>query len=93
MSSLVSCFLTLRLHLSHSDFDSRQLVLVSLFLSSYIHMYSQSHLGDIFECCFKAQSSKLEGIFCHVSVKRDVRALSFKRAFENVTPSGIGCTC
>ena len=32
--------------------------------------------GDIFECCFKAQSSKLQRLFCHVSVKRDVRALS-----------------
>ena len=26
----------------------------------------------------KAQSSKLEGLFCHVSVKRDVRAMSFE---------------
>ena len=26
----------------------------------------------------KAQSSKLERLFCHVSVKRDVRALSFE---------------
>ena len=26
----------------------------------------------------KAQSSKLEGLFCHVSVKRDFRALSFE---------------
>jgi len=40
---------------------------------------------------WKAQSSKLERLFCHVSVKTDVRALSFERAFENVTPSGIGC--
>jgi len=34
--------------------------------------------GDIFECCFKAQSSKLERLFCHISVKRDVGALSFE---------------
>jgi len=50
-------------------------------------------LGVIFS---KAQSSKLERLFCHVSVKRDFRAWSFKlfqTAFENVTPSGIGCTC
>ena len=26
----------------------------------------------------KAQSSKLERLFCHVSVKREVRALSFE---------------
>jgi len=25
--------------------------------------------GDIFESCFKAQSSKFECLFCHVSVK------------------------
>jgi hypothetical protein len=39
----------------------------------------------------KAQSSKLEHLFCHVTVKREVRALSFEleTAFENVTPSGI----
>jgi len=47
--------------------------------------------GDNFESCFKGQSSKLERLFCHVSVKRDIRALSFERAFEYVTPGGIGC--
>jgi len=38
----------------------------------------------------KTQSSKLEHLFCHVSVKREVRALIFEleTAFENVTPSG-----
>jgi len=45
----------------------------------------------------KDQSSKLEHLFCHVSVKREVWALSFElrafeTAFEIVTPSGIGCT-
>jgi hypothetical protein len=34
--------------------------------------------GDDFESCFKAQSSKLKRLFCHVSVQRDVRALSFE---------------
>ena len=45
--------------------------------------------GDIFECCFKAQSSKLERLFCHVSVKRDVRALSFKlyKSFRKCHPT------
>ena len=40
----------------------------------------------------KAQSSKLERLFRHVSVKREVRALNFEleTAFENVAPSGIG---
>ena len=40
----------------------------------------------------KLIAQKLERLFCHVSVKRDVRALSFARAFENVTPNGITCT-
>jgi len=38
MSSLVSCLLTLRLHLNDCDFVSRPLFLVSLFLSLYIHI-------------------------------------------------------
>jgi len=33
--------------------------------------------GDIFECCFKAQSSKLERLFSLKRGKRDVRALSY----------------
>ena len=35
-------------------------------------------LGDIFECCFKAQRSKLERLFSLKRGKRDVRALSFE---------------
>ena len=56
--------------------------------SKSLHFWSTANptWGVIFE------SSKLEGLFCHVSVKRDVRALSFETAFENVTPSGIGFT-
>jgi len=34
--------------------------------------------GDIFECCFKAESSKLERLFSLKRGKRDVRALSFE---------------
>ena len=34
--------------------------------------------GDIFKCCFKAQSSKLERLFSLKRGKRDVRALSFE---------------
>ena len=33
--------------------------------------------GDISECCFKAQSSKLERLFSSKRGKRDVRASSF----------------
>jgi len=39
MSSLVSCFLTVRLHLGHCDIDSHLLLLVSVFLSIYIHIH------------------------------------------------------
>jgi len=39
MSSIVSCLLTLRLHLNVCDFESRPLFLVSLFLSLYTHIY------------------------------------------------------
>jgi len=38
----------------------------------YIQGTANPTWGDIFECCFKAQSSKLERLFCHVS------ALSFE---------------
>jgi len=34
--------------------------------------------GDIFKCCFKAQSSKLERLFSLKRGKRDVRELSFE---------------
>jgi len=34
--------------------------------------------GDIFECCFKAQSSKIERLFSLKRGKRDVRSLSFE---------------
>jgi len=34
--------------------------------------------GDIFECCFKAQSSKLDDLFSMKRGERDVRTLSFE---------------
>jgi len=34
--------------------------------------------GDIFECCFNSQRSKLERLFSLKRGKRDVRALSFE---------------
>jgi len=40
--------------------------------------------SDIFECCFKAQSSKLERLFSLKRGKRDVRALSFE--LSKMTP-------
>jgi len=40
----------------------------------------------------KAQSSKLERLICHVSMKRDVRALSFEllKSIRKCRPSGSG---
>ena len=44
--------------------------------------------GDIFECCFKAQSSKLERLFWHVSVKRDRSSFELwaLKELSNMTP-------
>jgi len=43
----------------------------------------------------RARGSKLEGFFCHVSMRRAVRALSFGLvpAFGGVTTGGMGCIC
>jgi len=53
---------------------------ICLSVCMYFRVYVQPiPLGATFmECCFKVQTSKLERLFCHVSVKRDVRALSSK---------------
>ena len=44
---------------------------------------------DIFESSFKAESSELEHLFCHVSVKTNVRALSFElwKSFRKCHPT------
>jgi len=42
--------------------------------------------GDIFECCFKAQSSKLEGLFSLKCGKRDIRALRFDSELSKMSP-------
>ena len=48
--------------------------------------------GDILECCFKAQSSKLERLFSSKRGKRDVRALSFE--LSKMTPQvGLAVLC
>ena len=49
----------------------------------------QSH--DIFESSKRSSKPKLVGLFCHVAVKRYLRALALLRAFGNVTAGGIGC--
>jgi len=59
-------------------------------------LYSQSHLwtcGDIFESSkLKAQSSNVSFATFQWKETFKLWALSFETAFENVTPSGIGCT-
>jgi len=56
-------------------------------MHTHIHMHMHKHelvywynptWGVIFECCFEAQSSKLESLFSLKRGKRDVRALSFE---------------
>jgi len=55
-------------------------------LYMYVYVYIHTYIY-FFECCFKAQSSKLQRLFCHVSVQRDVRALSFEpwRSFKDLS--------
>jgi len=48
--------------------------------------YRLSHLQCYFRRSFQSSKLKIVGLFCHVSVKRDVRA----RALQNVTRGGIG---
>jgi len=55
-----------------------QFSIKTLLSKQHTHSIANPTWGDIFECCLKAQSSKLEHLFCHVSVKRDFRALSFE---------------
>ena len=45
---------------------------------------ANSTWSDICECCFKAQSSKLERLFSLKRGKRDVEALSFE--LSKMTP-------
>jgi len=53
--------------------------------------YSQSHLGWHFRK-LKAQSSNVSFATFQWKEMFELRALSIETAFENVTPSGIGCT-
>ena len=53
----------------------------------YIYVYictADPTWGDIFECCFKTQSSKVERLFSLKCGKSDVRALSFE--FSKMSP-------
>jgi len=53
--------------------------ITGIYLCVYVYICTANPTwGYIFKCCFKDQSSWLERLFCHVSVKRAVRALSFE---------------
>jgi len=54
-------------------------------------MHNQSHLGWHFRK-LKAQSSNVSFATFQWKETLELWALSFETAFENVTPSGIGCT-
>ena len=75
------------------NLQKRETVLMS---DSNVYEYSQSHVGWHFRKLFR--SSKLKAwtsLFTETWQKRrssfELWALSFETAFENVTPSGIGC--
>jgi len=59
--------------------------------SQYKYIYSQSHLGWHFRK-LKAQSSYVSFATFQCKETFELWALSFETAFENVTPSRIGCT-
>ena len=61
----------------HNGTSPQRLHFGSVMLSCKLST-ANSTRGDIFECCFKAQSSKLEPLFSLKRGKRDVRALSFE---------------
>ena len=56
-------------------------IYIYMYIVIYMHIYintADPTWFQIFECCFKAQSPKLEHLFCYVSVKRDLRVFSFE---------------
>jgi len=60
-------------------------------LDIHAFMYSQSHVGWYFRMLF--QSSKLKARTSLFTEPRQTKSSSFELwAFENVTPSGVGCT-
>jgi len=65
--------------------------LIVSYIEACSHYYSQSHLGWHFRK-LKAQSSNVSFATFQWKETFELWALSFQTAFENVTPSGIGCT-
>ena len=66
-------------HFQNSWCSALLRVLIQVLVAMTIHTRTANPTwGDIFDCCFKANSSKLERLFSLKSGKRDVRALSFE---------------
>jgi len=60
-------------------------------LNTHPFQYSPSHLNVVFESSFQNLKQKLERLFCHVSVERDLRAVKklskMSRQIEYAVPS------
>ena len=63
---------------THTGVHNRTIHAYTHTLCAYITGTANPTWGDIFEWCFKAQSSKLESLFSLKRGKRDVRTLSFE---------------
>ena len=78
--SLVETYICIHMlmHICLSTWCMYMLMLIHVIcIKSLVHTPNPTW-GDIFECCFKAQSSKRERLFSLKRGKRDVRALSFE---------------
>jgi len=65
-----------------------------LYTHIYIYVYTANPTwGDIFECCFKAQSSKLERLLSLKRGKRDFWALKFELSKKSPQVGLAVCTC
>jgi len=87
----------------HNRYDRLPFTVLYIYIYTYIHKYIYTYIyiytytanptwGDIFECCFKAQSSKLERLFSVKRGKRDVRALSFELS-KMTSQAGLAVLC
>jgi len=74
--------------MSQYDMWIRHVTYDTAYLSRITHpichvWHTLSHISsNIFRSCFRSSKRKLEGLFCHVSVKRDLSALAASFDFE-----------
>jgi len=78
-----------RSYRNHVSFNSPVFFLALYFITQ--NMYSQSHLGCHFPK-LRARSSNVSFAMFRWKETLELWALSLETAFENVTPSGIGCS-